>query len=65
MLDLFEPVATVMIQLQSIFVPAWKCYRWIKQLIDWLYCAANDCYEGGNLDCFPKMKENAEVKVRL
>lgn len=59
--DVFEPVARVMTNLQSISAPPWKAYHWVQQLIEWLKEASLQCRENGDMDFFPKIKVNAEV----
>ncbi len=62
MVDVFQPVAKVMSSLQGISVNPWKAYRWVQDLVRWFKEASIECHKEGDLDYFPRMKKNAEVK---
>ena len=64
MVDVFEPIARVMTNLQGLSVPVWKTEKWSRELIEWLRNAAEQCFPNGNFDFFPLMMEHGPVGAK-
>ncbi len=63
--DVFQPLAEVMTKLQSVSVPPWKAYPFVQKVIQWLESASSECHLNGDMEYFPKMKENKQVSPYL
>ena len=61
MVDIFEPVARVMIKLKGLSVPVYKVDSWTRGLVKWLEKAASQCTARGDFEYFPLMKKHGQV----